>query len=117
MQYISHVIKKLLKLREIIVLHSSDSNNTNIVQLRRFAGEKSLANTSVSSGESLIVDLDENKNINFTKYPMEIFGILLEAQTIKKKGWIKEDEFGWLIEPKAKSILYHQFFLPIRIQL
>ena len=93
--------QKALKLREIIVLHSSDSNNTNIVQLRRFAGEKSLANTSVSSGESLIVDLDENKKHKFHKVSNGDIWYLVRSSDNKKKGWIKEDEFGWLIEPKS----------------
>ena len=67
------------------MLHSSDSNNTNIVKLRRFAGEKSLANTSVSSGESLIVDLDENKKHKFHKVSNGDIWYLVRSSDNKKE--------------------------------
>ena len=90
--------------REVIAhLPSDESNQSKTILLRRFAGEKNSANTTLLPGESLIIDLGKDGMNKKHKSPDGKNWYLARSKDGKKKGWILEGEFGWLIDSKRKS--------------
>jgi len=81
---------------------SGDLNSTKI-HLRRFAGESNSANTTVVPGEALFVDEgDDGKPKSHRVSDGGIWFLVRDIEN-NKKGWIKEDEFGWVL-PKNGSL-------------
>lgn len=81
---------------------SGDLNSTKI-PLRRFAGESNSANTTVVPGEALFVDeADDGKPKSHTVSDGEIWFLVRDIEN-NKKGWIKEDEFGWVLPNNGRS--------------
>jgi tetratricopeptide (TPR) repeat protein len=90
--------------REVVTfLPSEENNQSKTIALRRFAGEKNSANTTLLPGESLIIDLGKD-GMNKTHQSADgKIWYLARSKDGKKKGWIQEDEFGWLIDSKSNS--------------
>jgi hypothetical protein len=87
--------------RTIIVFEtSSEHNKSKYVPLRRFAGESNSANTTVTPGEKLLIDFDNNGNPKLHKVSDGEVWYLARSRDGRKKGWIKENEFGWILDPK-----------------
>ena len=90
--------------REVIAfLPSEENNQSKTISLRRFAGEKNSANTTLLPGQSLIIDLGKDGMNKTHRSPEGKNWYLARSKDGKKKGWILEDEFGWLIDPKSNS--------------
>lgn len=93
-------LKQQAELRQEVVTHlpSIDNNNSKSISLRRFAGEQSSANTTIIPGESLIINLaKDGSNKNHISSNGKIW-YLARSKDGKKKGWLREDEFGWIID-------------------
>jgi len=87
--------------RTVIVFEtSSEHNKSKNVPLRRFAGETNTANTNVTSGENLLIDFDNNGNPKLHKVSDGEVWYLARSRDGRKKGWIKENEFGWILDPE-----------------
>ncbi len=93
--------QRLMLDREIIVYQDYyDNNKSDKVELKRFAGETATVNTSVPRGESLYVDLENDGTPKSHQISDGKMWYLVRSLDEKKKGWISESEFGWVIEPK-----------------
>lgn len=93
--------------RKIIVYSSNlstDLNKTNLVPLRRFAGESNSANTNVLVGQSLFIDLNSENKPRSHQVSDNSVWYLVRDKSGKKKGWIRENEFGWVIPPKKRNL-------------
>jgi len=89
-----------LQKREVIAIGETDSNSSNSLDLRRFAGNGSSANTSVVSGESLFLDLNENGSPKYHQSPNGEKWYLVRSVGGRKRGWMKENELARILEPK-----------------
>jgi tetratricopeptide (TPR) repeat protein len=90
--------------REVIAfLPSEENNQSKAITLRRFAGEKNSANTTLLPGESLIIDLGKDGMNKTHQSPDGKNWYLARSKDGKKKGWIQEDEFGWLLDSRSSS--------------
>ena len=58
------------------------------------------ANTNVTSGENLLIDFDNNGNPKLHKVSDGEVWYLARSRDGRKKGWIKENEFGWILDPE-----------------
>ena len=91
-----------LQKREVIAVTpqaKKDSNGSKTLELRRFAGNGSSANTSVVPGESLFLDFNEDgtpkdhRSANGEKW------YLVRSLEGRKRGWMKASELGRILEP------------------
>lgn len=90
--------------REVIAFMPSIENNQSTkISLRRFAGETNSANTTLLPGQSLIIDLEKDGTNKTHISPDGKNWYLARSNDGKKKGWIQQDEFGWLIDPTTKN--------------
>ena len=97
--HFSHIQNSELLREGIAILPTeNEANQTKNISLRRFAGETNSANTTLLPGQSLIIDLGKEGRIRSHKSADGKNWFLARSQDGKKKGWIKEDEFGWLID-------------------
>ena len=82
--------------REVIVIcpEAELPNPDTRVPLRRFAGDGSSANTEVTPGESLFLDLDDQGAPKSHPNAAGMIWYLLRSLDGKKKGWLKENEFS-----------------------
>ena len=88
--------------REVIShLPSIENNHSNTISLRRFAGESNSVNTNILPGESLIIQLGNNGTNKSHQIANGNTWYLARSTNGKKKGWIREDEFGWIIDPNS----------------
>ena len=63
--------------------------------------ESNSANTNILPGESLIIQLGNdgtNKSFQIANGKTWYHAKSIDG---KKKGWIREDEFGWIINPNS----------------
>jgi len=100
---LSYIANSELSREVVAFLPSEENNQSKTIALRRFAGEKNSANTTLLSGESLIIDLGKDGMNKTHKSPDGKIWYLARSKDGKKKGWIQEDEFGWLIDSKSNS--------------
>lgn len=74
----------------------SENNSSTDIQLRKFAAKTSSANSSVRFGETLIVD----KSVSGTLQTHQSQGaqnwLLVSTPDKRARGWVLEDEVGWL---------------------
>ncbi len=74
----------------------SENNSSTDIQLRKFAAKTSSANSSVRIGETLIVD----KSVSGTLQTHQSQGaqnwLLVSTPDKRARGWVLEDEVGWL---------------------
>jgi tetratricopeptide (TPR) repeat protein len=97
--HFSHIQNSELLREGIAILPAeNEANQTKNISLRRFAGETNSANTTLLPGQSLIIDLGKEGKIRSHESANGKNWFLARSQDGKKKGWIKEDEFGWLID-------------------
>ena len=92
-----------LQMREVIAIKTQeekDSNGSKSLNLRRFAGNGSSANTSVVPGKSLFLDLNENGSPKDHRSPNGEKWYLVRSLDGRKRGWMKENELGRILEPK-----------------
>jgi hypothetical protein len=92
-----------LQMREVIAIISKeekDSNGSKSLNLRRFAGNGSSANTSVVPGKSLFLDLNKNGSPKDHRSPNGEKWYLVRSLGGRKRGWMKENELGRILEPK-----------------
>ncbi len=88
--------------REVIShLSSIENNHSKSIPLRRFAGESNSANTNIIPGESLIIQLGNDGTNKSFQISNGKTWYLAKSTDGKKKGWIREDEFGWIIDPSS----------------
>ena len=89
------------KLNRTVIVFEPDSehNKAKKVPLRRFAGEPNSANTTVISGENLLIDFDDIGNPKSHKVLDGKTWYLARSKDGRKKGWIRENEFGWILDP------------------
>ena len=73
-----------------------ENNSSTDIQLRKFAAKTSSANSSVRIGETLIVD----KSVSGTLQTHQSQGaqnwLLVSTPDKRARGWVLEDEVGWL---------------------
>ena len=88
--------------REVIVLEPqispSQDEKSKQIPLRRFAGSGSSANTTVQTGESLYLDLDESGKPKAHPNNFGVLWYLARSLDGSKKGWLREDEFSKILE-------------------
>ena len=90
--------------REVVAhIAENDKNNSGTISLRRFAGETNSENTTVIPGECLIISLDKDENTKQHKSSDGINWFLVRSKNGNQKGWIREDEFGWIINPDPRT--------------
>ena len=88
--------------REVIVcLPTADNNYSDTIPLRRFAGESNSVNTKILPGQSLIIRLGNDGISKSYQIANGKTWYLANSSDGKKKGWIREDEFGWIIDPNS----------------
>ncbi|MBT3666983.1 MAG: tetratricopeptide repeat protein [Opitutae bacterium] len=88
--------------REVIVhFPQTENNHSKTIPLRRFAGESNSANTNILPGESLIIRLGNDGVSKSHQIANGKTWYLANSADGKKKGWIREDEFGWIIDPNS----------------
>jgi len=89
----------LLK-REVIVLSSppSPSNPPEKIPLRRFASEDSDPNTMLTTGTSLLIDMNNAGNPRIHQSPDGTIWYLVRSLDGFDKGWLIEKEFRKIIE-------------------
>ena len=94
-------LKQKSELGREIISHfpSIDNNHSTSIPLRRFAGESNSANTNILPGESLIIQLGNDGTNKSFQIANGKTWYLAKSTDGKKKGWIREDEFGWIIDP------------------
>ena len=73
-----------------------DDNATATIPLRRFAASSSTANASVRAGESLFVDQSQLEGYQSHQGPNTQNWLLVRTADNLKKGWVREDEVGWI---------------------
>ena len=100
---LSYIANSELSREVVAFLPSEENNQSKTIALRRFAGEKNSANTTLLPGQSLIIDLRKDGMNKTHRSPEGKNWYLARSKDGKKKGWILEDEFGWLIDPKSNS--------------
>ncbi len=90
--------------REIIAyISDKHEKGQQTVSLRRFAGETNSENTTILPGESLVISLGKNQINKSHRSSDGVNWFLVRSKDGKKKGWIREDEFGWIINPNSES--------------
>jgi hypothetical protein len=90
--------------REVVAhFADNDKNSSGTISLRRFAGETNSENTTVAPGESLIISLGKDENTKQHKSSDGINWFLVRSKNGSQKGWIREDEFGWIINPDPRT--------------
>ena len=91
-----------LQRREVIAIETQgekDSNASKSLNLRRFAGNGSSANTSVVPGESLFLDFNEYGLPKDHRSPNGEKWYLVRSLEGRKRGWMKENELGRILKP------------------
>ena len=93
-------LNQLAELNQEVVTHlpSIENNNSRSISLRRFAGAQSSANTTIIPGESLIINLAKDGNNKTHQSSNGKTWYLARSKDGKKKGWLREDEFGWIVD-------------------
>lgn len=89
---------KSLLTREVIVteINENESNASQNIPLRRFAGSGSSANTYVKPGESLWLNLSSNSLLQSHKSLSGQKWFLVQSIDNSKKGWVKSDAVSFL---------------------
>jgi tetratricopeptide (TPR) repeat protein len=75
-----------------------DDNASATIQLRRFAASSSTANASVRIGESLFVNQSKLEGYQSHQGPKSQNWLLVRTADNLKKGWVREDEVGWILK-------------------
>ena len=75
-----------------------DDNATATIPLRRFAASSSTANASVRIGESLFVNQSKLEGYQSHQGPKSQNWLLVRTADNLKKGWVREDEVGWILK-------------------
>ena len=90
-----------LQKREVIAItpQGQDSNGSKTLELRRFAGNGSSANTSVVPGESLFLDFNEDGSPKDHRSANGEKWYLVRSLEGRKRGWMKAKELGRILEP------------------
>ena len=90
-----------LQKREVIAIspQGKDSNGSKTLELRRFAGNGSSANTSVVPGESLFLDFNEDGSPKDHRSSNGEKWYLVRSLEGRKRGWMKANELGRILEP------------------
>ncbi|MEC7401494.1 MAG: hypothetical protein VX821_05820, partial [Verrucomicrobiota bacterium] len=85
--------------REIIALAdmTKDKNQSGEIALRRFAGANSSSNTTVKAGESLFLDENQDGTLKSHESQSGEHWYLLRTRDSRKKGWVMENEIGWIV--------------------
>tara|TARA_B100000035_G_C21013500_1_gene560728 strand:+ start:875 stop:1690 length:816 start_codon:yes stop_codon:yes gene_type:complete len=86
--------------RKVVALNPDgilENNSSRNVPLRRFAAKTSSANTSVRPGDVLIVDRSNIGELKSHTSPNEKNWLLVSTIDKRKKGWVLEEEIGWII--------------------
>ena len=85
--------------REIIALAdmTKDQNQSGEIALRRFAGANSSSNTTVKAGESLFLDENQDGTLKSHESQSGEHWYLLRTRDSRKKGWVMENEIGWIV--------------------
>jgi hypothetical protein len=88
------------ELNQEVITHlpSIENNNSKSISLRRFAGEQSSANTTIIPGESLMINLAKDGGNKTHKSASGKIWYLARSKNGKKKGWLREDEFEWIVD-------------------
>jgi len=89
-----------LQRREVIAIGEKDSNGSKSLNLRRSPVNESSANTSVVPGESLFLNLNEDGLPKDHRNPNGERWYLVRGLEGRKRGWMKENELGRILEPK-----------------
>lgn len=90
--------------REVVAhIADNDKNSSGTISLRRFAGETNSENTTVVPGECLIISLGKDENTKKHKSSDGMNWFLVRSKNGNKKGWIRENEFGWIIDPDPRT--------------
>ena len=91
---------------EVIALKvsSKDGNQTESkLNLRRFAGSGSSANTKVKYGESLFLSSVKGNLIKSHKSKNGKAWYLVRTRDSRKKGWVEKSEIGWVLDSPQKN--------------
>lgn len=86
--------------RRVVALNPhgiSENNTSKNIPLRRFAAKTSSANTSVLPGDVLTVDRSNLGKPKSHTSPNEKSWLLVSTMDKRKKGWVLEEEVGWII--------------------
>ncbi|MBD37261.1 MAG: hypothetical protein CMI28_04195 [Opitutae bacterium] len=75
-----------------------DDNASATIPLRRFAASSSTANASVRAGESLFVDQSQLEGYQSHQGPNSQNWLLVRTADNLKKGWVRQDEVGWILK-------------------
>lgn len=85
--------------RKVVALNPvnlSENNSSANIQLRKFAAKSSSANSSVRTGETLIVDRTQSGELQKHKSQDSKNWLLVSTLDKRRKGWVLEEEIGWL---------------------
>jgi len=75
-----------------------DNNESATIPLRRFAASSSTENASVRAGESLFVDQSQLEGYQSHQGPNSQNWLLVRTADNLKKGWVRQDEVGWILK-------------------